>query len=38
MGKYLKKLMGAPGVKPLLSNEHFQWTAPCCMPGLLTRR
>jgi transposase len=23
MGKFLEKLMGAPEVKPLLSNEHF---------------
>ena len=23
MGRFLEKLMGAPEVKPLLSNEHF---------------
>ena len=32
MGRFLEKLMGAPEVKPLLSNEHFSGDG---TPGLI---
>ena len=34
MGRFLDKLMGAPEVQPLLSDEHFSADGtPCCRPG-----
>jgi Transposase domain (DUF772) len=33
MGRFLVKLLGAPEVKPLLSNEHFSVDGTSCRPG-----
>ena len=46
MGKFLQKLMGAPEVKPLLSDEHFSvdgtlpqaWASHASLERMMVRR